>query len=33
MAGEPGLSSSARTHGAFDDDPEVLASLARMLAD
>lgn len=31
--GPPGLRSGARTHGAFDDDPEVLASLARMLAD
>ncbi|GGS25727.1 hypothetical protein GCM10010252_75930 [Streptomyces aureoverticillatus] len=31
--GGPGLSSGARTHGGFDDDPEVLASLARMLAD
>ncbi|MFD9074226.1 hypothetical protein, partial [Streptomyces lasiicapitis] len=33
VEGEPGLSSSARTHGGFDDDAEVLASLARMLAD
>lgn len=31
--GGPGLSSGARTHAAFDNDPEVLASLARMLAD
>ncbi|WP_030573238.1 hypothetical protein [Streptomyces aureocirculatus] len=31
--GEPGLSSGARSHAAFDNDPEVLASLARMLAD
>ncbi|GGV34800.1 hypothetical protein [Streptomyces spectabilis] len=31
--GGPGLTSGARSHAGFDDDPEVLASLARMLAD
>lgn len=31
--GGPGLSSGARSHIAFDDDPQVLASVAAMLAD
>ncbi|MFE0061651.1 hypothetical protein [Streptomyces sp. NPDC059003] len=31
--GGPGLTAGARKHITFDDDPEVLASLARMLAD
>ncbi|WP_282791549.1 hypothetical protein [Streptomyces sp. CC224B] len=31
--GGPGLASGARSHAGFDNDPEVLASLARMLAD
>lgn len=31
--GGPGLSAGARSHVAFDDDPQVLASVAAMLAD
>ncbi|MEI5100763.1 hypothetical protein RB200_22365 [Streptomyces sp. PmtG] len=31
--GGPGLTSGARTHAGFDDDPEIMVSLARMLAD
>ncbi|MGA4843456.1 hypothetical protein [Streptomyces sp. G45] len=31
--GGPGLTSGARSHGTFDDDPEILASLTRMLTD